>query len=66
MEFCPRCKSVLIPEKRSDTVAFACSRCGYVSEVSQKIVTTFSEPEQSVFVVEKKKRTRSRPKEEYW
>ena len=65
MEFCPRCKSALLPEKRDDKVTFACSRCGYVSDASKKVVKTFGEPEQSVFVIEKQEETESRPKEEW-
>jgi DNA-directed RNA polymerase subunit M/transcription elongation factor TFIIS len=32
MDFCPQCRSVLLPEKRNDTVSFVCVRCGSMSD----------------------------------
>lgn len=64
MEFCPRCKSVLLPENRKGNVVFVCSQCGaQVSDVSSKTVKVFGESESSVFVTEKKKPAEPRQEE---
>jgi len=64
MEFCPRCKSVLLPENREGNVVFVCSQCGaQVSDVSSKTVKVFGESEPSVLVTEKKKPAEPRQEE---
>jgi DNA-directed RNA polymerase subunit M/transcription elongation factor TFIIS len=54
MNFCPQCRSVLLPEKRNDTVSFVCVKCGSTSEVSRIVTRRLDKPEQSVFIVEKR------------
>ena len=34
VEFCPKCGSILIPERRKGKVMLVCKRCGYVKEGS--------------------------------
>ncbi|MCS7145901.1 MAG: transcription factor S [Aigarchaeota archaeon] len=38
MEFCPRCESVLIAEKKSNSVVLICRKCGYVKKPAGDIV----------------------------
>jgi len=66
MEFCPGCKSILLPESRNGKAVLACSKCGYTREAEMKATKTFDKPEQSVYVVEKQEESRPRPKQEYW
>lgn len=68
MNFCPHCKSALLPEKRNTTVTFVCVRCGWTSEAPRVVTKALGKAEQSVFIVEKQRTTRpdrkrSRPKQ---
>jgi DNA-directed RNA polymerase subunit M/transcription elongation factor TFIIS len=53
VEFCPNCKSAIVPEEKNGQVIFACSRCGYASGRSRKIVRILEKPDQTVYVIEK-------------
>jgi len=59
MDFCPQCRSVLLPEKRNDTISFVCVKCGSTSELSRIVTRTLDKSEQSVFIVEKQQATQS-------
>jgi hypothetical protein len=50
---------------RRGQVLYACSKCGYLSDVTKTVVTTLDRPDRAIFVVEKQVQTRMRLKEEY-
>jgi DNA-directed RNA polymerase subunit M/transcription elongation factor TFIIS len=64
IEFCPQCGSAILLVKRDGKVAFACSKCGYRSDTSRKVVKTFKS-ERVVFVISKEGQTKPKPKEGY-
>jgi|Deesub1362A_J573_1020465.scaffolds.fasta_scaffold02842_11 DNA-directed RNA polymerase subunit M len=48
MEFCPKCKSLMIPCEEG----MKCRKCGFVKPKKSKLVTTMEEREREVPVVE--------------
>ncbi len=39
MRFCPKCGSLMVPEKKDGKVIWVCRKCGYTENSSEKSVT---------------------------
>ena len=63
MQFCPKCGSTLLPQKKEKKVFLACSKCGYTSTKSSKVVTRLSHEREKIVVIGKEEqKIRTLPK----
>ena len=65
MEFCPKCGTVLVPEKVGRLKRLACPRCGYKVKIKKRAAYKISEKgkeakEVPVIIEEKKKKPAER------
>jgi DNA-directed RNA polymerase subunit M/transcription elongation factor TFIIS len=60
MEFCPKCGSILVPQKVGRAKRLVCPRCGYKSKIkaptTYKIREKGKKAEEITVIVEKKKK----------
>ncbi len=51
MQFCPKCGSTLLPQKKEKKVFMACGKCGYTSTKGDKVVTQLSQDREKIIVI---------------
>lgn len=51
MQFCPKCESTLLPQKKEKKVVLACSKCGYESTKGAKVVSRLRRERESIVVI---------------
>jgi len=51
LQFCPKCGSTLLPQKKEKKVLLACSKCGYESTKSAKVVSRLRRERESIVVI---------------
>jgi len=63
LQFCPKCGSTLLPQKKEKKVFLACSKCGYTSTKSSKVVTRLHQDKEKIVVIGKEEqKIRTLPK----
>ena len=51
MQFCPKCGSTLLPQKKEKKVFMACGKCGYTSTKGDKVISRLSQDREKIVVI---------------
>ncbi len=63
MQFCPKCGSTLLPQKKEKKVFLACNKCGYTSTRSDKVISKLTQDREKIIVIGKEEqKIRTLPK----
>jgi len=63
LQFCPKCGSTLLPQKKEKKVFLACNKCGYTSTRSDKVVSRLTQDTEKIIVIGKEEqKIRTLPK----
>ncbi len=51
VQFCPKCGSTLLPQKKEKKIFMGCGKCGYTSTKGDKVVTQLSQDREKIIVI---------------